>query len=84
MSEKYYVYVLLSEKHGGLYKGRTANLEGRLQQHNKGKVTYTKSGIPWKIIYFEEVASLEAAIQREKYFKTAAGRRYLKQKISSE
>jgi len=38
----------------------------------------TKIANLWKIIYFESFETLEDAIKREKYFKTAAGRRFLK------
>jgi putative endonuclease len=31
-----------------------------------------------KIVYFEEFNSRNEALSREKYFKTAAGRKYLK------
>jgi len=34
------------------------------------------------IVYFEEFETREEAIKREKYFKTAAGRKFLKNKIS--
>jgi putative endonuclease len=37
--------------------------------------------IPMEIIYFEEFMTETEAIQREKYFKTSAGRRYLKKKL---
>jgi predicted GIY-YIG superfamily endonuclease len=33
-------------------------------------------------VYFETFDNLEDAIKREKYFKPAAGRRYLKNKIN--
>ena len=34
--------------------------------------------IPFKLVYFEEFETEKEAILREKYFKTAAGRRFLK------
>ena len=72
------MYVLRSEKTGRLYKGMTRNLPGRLKAHNLGKTRSTKGGRPWKLIYFEEYATLQEALAREKYLKTAAGRRCLK------
>jgi putative endonuclease len=39
--------------------------------------------MPFEIMYFEEFDTGEETIKREKYFKSAAGRRYLKNKISS-
>lgn len=78
----YYAYVLQSEIDGSFYKGHTENLENRLNQHNTGRTISTKQKAPWKIIYFEEFESREAAIKREKYFKSAAGRRFLNKKLN--
>ncbi|MEQ8476120.1 GIY-YIG nuclease family protein [Fulvivirga sp.] len=73
----FYTYILKSEKNGALYKGHTENLQTRLNYHNSGKVKSTKAHIPWQIVYFEEFDIREGAIAREKYFKTAAGRRFI-------
>jgi putative endonuclease len=80
MSE-FTVYVLQSEKNGKLYKGQTENLENRLNEHNRGKTKSTRSGIPWKVIYMETFKSREESLLREKYFKSAAGRRWIKENI---
>ena len=77
----YFVYVLRSLKTGALYKGQTKDLEQRFQEHNRGKTKSSKPGIPWKIIYVEEFTTRGEALAREKYFKTAAGRRFLEKKI---
>ena len=74
----YFVYVLKSISTGRLYKGFCTDLELRLHEHNSGKTISTKPFIPWKIVYFEEFSSRNEALSREKYFKTAAGRKYLK------
>ena len=74
----YYVYVLRSQKHGGLYKGFTKDLEKRIETHNQGKSTYTSNGLPWILVYYEAYETKGEAIKREKYFKSAAGRRFLK------
>jgi putative endonuclease len=39
--------------------------------------------IPFAMVYFETFETREEAIMREKYFKTAAGRRFLKSKLAS-
>ena len=77
----YYVYVLRSKKTGRLYKGQCRDLEKRLSEHNHGKTRSTKSGIPWELVYWEAVASRAEALERERYFKTAAGRRYLQKRL---
>jgi putative endonuclease len=74
----FYVYVLQSEIDKSYYKGYTQNLEQRLQHHNQGKSKYTASKRPWHIIYYEKFSTRKEAVEREKYFKTAAGRRFLK------
>jgi putative endonuclease len=40
-----------------------------------------KGFIPFEIIYYEVFETRQQAIKREKYFKTAAGRRFLKAKL---
>jgi putative endonuclease len=73
----YYVYVIEDETNK-LYKGYTNNLERRLKEHQSGH-TQTTSRMcgKLKIKYFETVETLNEALIREKYFKSAAGRRYL-------
>ena len=44
--------------------------------------TSTLPYIPFKVIYFEEFDTEQEAISREKYFKSAAGRRFLKKKLA--
>jgi len=80
----YYAYVLYSEAFDRFYKGHCENLNHRLLQHNLGKTKSTKPFIPWKIVYFEEFENRRQAIERERYFKTAAGRRFLKKKIITD
>ncbi len=74
----YYVYVLYSDSSGRFYKGMTDSLELRLKEHNAGKTKSTKAFTPWRIVYTEEFDTREEARDREKYLKTAAGRRWLK------
>lgn len=76
----YNVYVIHSETTGSFYKGLSINIDERIKQHNKGKVKSTKSGRPWKLVYFEKVNFLKEAREREKYLKSGGGRLFL-QKI---
>ena len=64
------------------YKGHCENIEKRIQEHNSGLTKSLLPYIPVKLIYHEEFPTLEAAIKREKYFKTASGRRYLKKVLA--
>ena len=77
----YYTYVIYSKNFNRYYKGHCNDLVTRLNEHNLGKTKSTKPFIPWELIYYEEFESLSEAIHREKYFKTAAGRKYLKTKF---
>jgi putative endonuclease len=74
----YYVYVLKSLSSGRFYKGFCHNLDNRLSEHNSGKTQSTRPFIPWIIAYYEEFEIIEDAIKRERYFKSSAGRRFLK------
>ena len=74
----YYVYILKSLKDNSLYKGCTQNLANRLIEHNSGKSTFTSTKMPWILVYFELFIDKSVAIRREKYFKTAAGRKFIK------
>jgi putative endonuclease len=81
LQHMYYTYVIRSLKDGSLYKGHCKDIDKRLQQHNAGMTRSIKSKTPYELKYYEEFESREEAIKREKYFKTAAGRRFLKKKI---
>lgn len=75
------VYVLQDDM-GKLYKGCTNNLRRRLSEHVRGKTITTQRMKNLKVVYTEEFQYFEDARKREVYFKTAAGRRFLKTKIS--
>ncbi|HRB54117.1 MAG TPA: GIY-YIG nuclease family protein, partial [Bacteroidia bacterium] len=76
------VYVIYSQSHNVFYKGMTEDLERRLFQHNNGLLgNYTKNKAPWRLVYSETFLSKSDALKREKYFKTGAGRDFLKSKI---
>ena len=79
----FFAYVLKSIEHDYYYKGHCQDLEKRLSQHNSGMTESIKPYIPFKLIYSEAFETELEAIQREKYFKSAAGRRYLKKVLAS-
>ena len=59
----------------------TMDINRRLKEHNSGKSKFTKAFKPWKIIYSETTSNRKSARDREKYLKSAAGRKFIK-KIS--
>ena len=78
----FYAYVVRSISTGYLYKGHCQDLEKRLNQHNTGMTKSNRKYAPYEIVYFEVFKTRREAVAREKYFKSAAGRRYLKLKIA--
>jgi len=77
----FFAYVIKSVEFNYYYKGHTSNLEKRLGQHNSGMTKSIKPYAPFILVYTEQFETEKEAIEREKYFKTAAGRRYLKSRI---
>jgi len=77
-----YVYVLKSLKDSQFYVGLTKDISKRLEEHNAGKVDSTRSRAPLELIYWEGCLSRSDAARREKYLKTAWGKRYLKTRLS--
>ena len=75
------VYVLKSLKDNNYYVGMSENVNRCIKEHNTGKVRSTKSRIPFKLIYVEKFTEIASARKHEKYLKSAAGRRYLHNKI---
>ncbi|MGI9086964.1 MAG: GIY-YIG nuclease family protein [Chthoniobacterales bacterium] len=49
--------------------------------HNAGLVTSTKTRVPFELVYWEGCLNRSDAAQREKYLKTAWGKRYLKTRL---
>ena len=78
----FYTYVLKSQILPKYYTGYTDDLEKRLLDHNSGKSVYSSRYKPWVVVYYEEFDSKEQSIAREKYFKSAAGRRWLKKNVN--
>jgi putative endonuclease len=77
----HYIYVIKSKKNGNLYIGYTVNLTKRLKEHNQGLNFSTKSGRPWKLIYYEACLNENDAKRREGYLKTSQGQRLLKRRL---
>ena len=77
----YYLYVIQSETKKSIYIGSSQDLRKRLERHNGGYVTSTKSGVPWKIIYYEAYRKKTQARRSELFYKKSQGRRQLKKKL---
>jgi len=79
----YFVYILRSQKDDRRYVVLTDCILWRVEEHNRGKVTSTWSRRPFIIEYWEKNKNRDEARRREKYFKTAAGRRWLDQNVTT-
>lgn len=65
-----YVYILASKRNGTLYIGVTTDLLRRVSEHRDGLVGgFTRKYGVKMLVYFEEMESIIAAIQREKTLK---------------
>jgi len=62
---------------------RAPDLRQWLQEHNNGKVSSTKSRTPSVLVNWEGCLNQKDATQREKYLKTAWGKRYIKNRIKN-
>jgi len=71
----YYTYILISLNFPKTYVGRTIDLDKRVKEHNQGMSNFTRRFKQWKLLSFETFTSWEDSTKREKYFKSAAGRR---------
>jgi len=77
----WYVYVIQSQRGKIRYKGMSRNPSDRLKNHNAGKVRPTKNYRPFEIIYMEYVGERSDGRKRERYLKSAAGRKFIEKQI---
>ena len=64
------VYLLASKRNGTLYTGVTSNLMQRVQQHREGAIPgFTREYGVRSLVWFEQHATMEQAILREKRIK---------------
>ena len=78
-----YCYILFSVKLNKYYIGSTPDIERRLEEHNRGKEKFTRTGVPWKLVYKEIFDDLKLARQREAHIKKMKSRKFIESLISS-
>jgi putative endonuclease len=81
MCQKYWVYVIQSEKDSWAYTGHTNNVKRRLHDHDRGKMKSTRNHGPFKLIYTEEFSNRSDAMVREKFLKSGKGRQIRKELV---
>ena len=78
MNDYHYVYTLQSlSQPNQIYTGRTENLQGRLNDHNAGKVPHTSKFRPWVIRSATAFKDKNRATAFERYLKSGSGRAFL-------
>ena len=75
--------LLRSVRDHGFYIGYPSNLRRRFRQHSEGNSLATSHRGPWKLIYYEAYLEQADAPGREKYFKSGAGRRFLRSQLKN-
>ena len=78
-----YCYILYSTKLNKYYVGSTIDVERRLEEHNRGKEKFTKTGTPWNLMYKEQFEELKQARERERYIKKMKSRLFIEKLIRS-
>jgi putative endonuclease len=73
-----YVYALANLVNEEIYVGISRDVAQRVRQHNRGTNRYTKAFRPWRVFYTEGYSSYSEARKREKYFKAASGKAFLR------
>lgn len=64
------VYLLANRKNGAIYTGVTSNLLQRIRQHREGTFDgFTRQHAIKRLVWFEQHATMERAIVREKRVK---------------
>jgi len=78
----FWVYVLKSQKDNKFYTGMTNNLKRRLTEHNLGmkSTPSTHNRGPFSLIHEEVFQTRDEARRKEKWFKSGAGREWVKNK----
>ena len=73
-----FVAYVLKDNKGRVYKGMTNDFMRRLAEHRSGHTKTTSKMNNLELVYKEEYVTFEEARKRELYFKSAAGRKFLK------
>ncbi|MDP3042886.1 MAG: GIY-YIG nuclease family protein [bacterium] len=76
---EFILYWLVSNDFKYTYIGFTDNIKRRIIEHQRGKVKTTKSFNGFRCFVIEKVITIQETRKREKYWKSAAGRKKLKE-----
>jgi putative endonuclease len=74
--KQYYVYIMTNKGNSVLYIGVTNDLQRRVRAHQSGKGSiFTSQYNIKKLVFFEGIGDIHAAIAREKQIKGGSRRR---------
>jgi putative endonuclease len=76
----WYVYLLRCNDEK-IYTGCTGNLENRLANHCKGRVSFTKTRLPVELITYIAFKDKYKAYYFEKYLKAGSGKAFAKKRL---
>lgn len=79
----YCVYVLFSDRDHMLYVGYTTDIHRRMREHELGLNKSTRLRGQFHLLFIEYYLFQDDAINREKYFKTSAGKKALSIMLAS-
>lgn len=66
----HFVYILQSEENDRYYVGRSQNPERRLEHHNTTSTGFTSRYRPWELVFTQEFATKEEAVEAEQLIKS--------------
>ena len=73
----FFVYILYSPSLNTFYKGQCKDLINRIHRHNSGFETYTKTGAPWRLIWYTLKPSRSEALKLERKLKNLSRTRLI-------
>ncbi len=80
----YTLYILQSRVNGIFYIGTTDNLKARLEEHAAGQGFAFRFKLPFQLVYFESNLSFHKAKRRERFLKSAAGKKVITSLLVSQ
>ncbi|PKD43324.1 GIY-YIG nuclease family protein [Rhodohalobacter barkolensis] len=66
------------------YTGSCDNVDRRLQRHNESRVSSTKYGVPWELVWYKKCDNRSEARKLELIIKKRGAKRFLSDQNSSQ
>ena len=77
----FYEYIIQSKKDESYYIGSSGDLSDRIERHNAGRSRYTRTRLPWDLVYYKEFRTKSEALKRENQIKRRKSKDYIKKLI---